>query len=693
MENTKTQAKMIALAEKTLIECCGHLSIVRTEAALKIIRETKLDEECEISALLYFPFSHNHITKEYIASAFSTEILTMVESLEKLHKVEYNNKEEEAENIRKMFFALTKDIRVIFVRLAFAEAEIDNITLFDKSKQKERAKVVLDIFAPLAARLGASNIKTSLENSAFKIIYPEKYNEIEKSVEEKFKGTNNIIAALKDYLTKTINSLGIDGEIMGRKKHIYSIYKKMMSKGSALDEIYDLIALRVLVHNLPECYSVLGKIQEELTPLPGRFKDYIATPKSNGYQSLHTTVLYNSLPVEIQIRTFDMHKSAEFGITAHWMYKEKRTKMDSLDTKLGWIRQMIDESSSMTSEEVVENFKVDIYDGEIFVQSPMGKVVHLPEKSTPIDFAYCIHSDIGNKCTGAKVNGKMVPLTSSLNNGDIVEIVTSNASKGPSRDWLKIVKTFSAKSKIKAFFKKGMKEENFKIGKNMLELAAKNQGFSFSSLCKTEWVGAIIKKYSLTDIDELFASVGNGSISANIIVNKFILQYKNEQKQKQKIAELPISKKQTNDGASSILIQGADNMLIKFAPCCNPIPGDEIVGFISQGRGLIVHRKTCQNVKYYHPERLMDVSWQRLGEGQFEASISIETSKKLSVLPLVTSLLGELKIALRSLNVLPYEKGKDLIQLTVAIKNQTELSSLISALENKSGIIKAYRNN
>ena len=442
-------------ANELLNSKCTKKSILITKDVQNIIKNTNLDEESMISATLYFPYAHNHITKDFLIEKFPTNIVTMVESLVRLHKMKLNtNKEDEAENIRRMFLAISRDIRVVFIRLAFALAEMRTIEMYSQEEKEQKATTNLEIFTPLASRLGLGKIKSELEDRSFKVLNPKIYNEIESKVNEEFKGYERIITSINNELESTLKKLNIEGKVMGRKKHIYSIYKKTVNKNYDLSQIYDFIAFRVLVNTIPECYTVLGEIQQKFIPLISRFKDYIIAPKSNGYQSLHTTVLFHSIPIEIQIRTFEMHKSAEFGISAHWMYKEKREKMNSFDTKLSHIRELVEESASMTNDELINAFKIDLYDGEIFVQTPKGKIIHLVNGSTPIDFAYAIHTDIGNRCMGAKINGKMVALSTPLKNEDIVEIITSQKAKGPSRDWLKFAKTFTARKRIKCFYNK-----------------------------------------------------------------------------------------------------------------------------------------------------------------------------------------------------------------------------------------------
>lgn len=650
------------MEEKILLEARSLQSLSATESekaiadiAEEIVKNLHLDDECILSCILYYPYIKSFIytapaEKEYklydeskrkqeedkkkkiddqrlefkrnIGTFYGENVLIFLHALKKLLEIDYKNQEEEAENIRKMFFALAKDVRVIIVKICFVLAEIKYLNQNTLNKPKDelikielKSKQVLELFAPLAARLGLSSIKSELEDISFQILHPDEYKRISDLVEVKFKEREKTVNDLKSRIKGFINELGLSGEIMGRKKHIYSINKKLKEKGVVLDKIYDLIGVRAILQTVADCYALLGKIHGSYMPLQNRFKDYIAIPKSNGYQSLHTTILFDSVPVEIQIRTQEMHKNAEFGIAAHWMYKEKRIKTDSLDEKLGWIREIMENEKAMTTEDLINSLKVDIYNGEIFVQTPKGKVLHMPENSTPIDFAYLIHSDIGNKCVGAKINGKMQPLTKPLLNGDIIEIITNPSSKGPSRDWIKVVKTPQAKSKILAFFKKEMKEENIKDGKLMFEQAIKNAGYSLSKLSEKKHIQNLLEKYNFNTIDELYSSIGYGAYSAKVICGKLINIYKSEiKKQQEKIQLSHLNREEVSSEAKEkeshiVSINGVNNLMVKFGKCCCPMEGDEIVGFISRGRGIIIHRKNCPNLSFFNPDRLIDVDW------------------------------------------------------------------------------------
>ncbi len=670
MENKVESAKKLFLNSTTPIEkqICFD--------ALKSIQTIHLDEECIISCYLYYPYiktaiyvppteaeqktfdetkrkqeeirkneieEQRKIFKESISNEYGESVLVFLHGLKKLLEIDYKTEEEEAENIRKMFFALTKDVRIILVKICFVLAEIkhynsafvdDNFTTsFNLSKEKvnpdlalknlqlqpnqeilnkatEKAKQTLELFAPLAARLGLSSIKSELEDIAFEMLYPEKYLQIKREVDKRYIEREKTVEDLKQQIKKFMRELGLSGEIMGRKKHIYSISKKLVEKGGDMDKIYDLVAVRAILTSVADCYALLGKINENFTPLQNRFKDYISIPKSNGYQSLHTTILFEGVPVEIQIRTILMHRQAEFGVAAHWMYKEKRQKQDSLDERLGWVREIMENEKNMSSEDIINSLKVDIYDGEIFVQSPKGKVLHMPENSTPIDFAYLIHSQIGNQCVGAKVNGKMQPITKPLSNGDIVEIITNPNSKGPSRDWLKVVKTNQAKSKILSFFRKEMKEENIKNGKTMFEQAIKNLGYSISKVTEKKYITALLDKYNFSEIDEMFASIGCGAYSAKVFAGKLIQVYQLDIKKQQEKFQIERIETKTTPSDKKINVKGLNNLMVKFAKCCCPIEGDDIIGFISQGRGIIIHRKQCPNVSFFDSNRLIDVEWQ-----------------------------------------------------------------------------------
>lgn len=586
---------------------------------ISILKDIGLGEDKKAEGILYFAFKNNKISLNDIENQYP-QYLESVNILNKLDNLNYTLLSEEAEKLRTMFFAITKDIRIIMLKIAFVVADLRSVDDKPDDYKKSLANSIFALFAPLSARLGLSTYKTELEDGAFKLLYKDKYDKIQAEVDNRFHKRQPIVDRLKLLTQDCLNELGIKGKIYGRKKHIYSIYKKLQSH--PLDNIYDLIAVRAIVKTVPDCYALLGRLHSKVEPLQKRFKDYIAIPKSNGYQSLHTTVIFEGFPVEVQIRTEDMHKYAEYGVAAHWIYKEKR-KHNSFDDKLAWIREMM-EDENISVEDLSNSLNQDIYDGEIFVQTPKGKVIYLPKNATPIDFAYAIHSEVGNKCVGAKVNNKIVSQTSILHNGDVVEIITNPNSKGPSRDWLKICQTSEARSKINAFFKKNMKEENIKLGKTMLENAIKDKGFSTSKLLINKNLKSILDYYNFSEDDELYANIGSGAISPKLITNKLATIYQKEIKtnlepQTRPQINLTPSEKQIN-------IKGLNNILINFAKCCQPMPGDDIIGFVSSGRGIIIHRSICPNISYFSKSRLIEANWKPIDD-KFNKTKKINNKK------------------------------------------------------------------
>ena len=569
-----------------------------------IIADLKLGDDKKLEGLLYLFLKNSIINEKYIKDNFDNNILSTIDILNKIDKINYSQQDVEAENIRKMFFAITKDIRIIMLKIAFVVVELRHSKNLLQEEQQTLANSIFSLFAPLSARLGLSTYKTELENGAFMLKDKNLYDEIQERVDKRFNKRQPIVDHLSSLVKKCMDDLGIKGKVYGRKKHIYSIYKKLQNH--PLDNIYDLVAVRALVQTVPDCYALLGRIHTIVEPYKNRFKDYISTPKPNGYQSLHTTVLFENFPVEIQIRTEEMHQYAEYGVAAHWLYKEKKNKQDNLDIRLAWLRQMM-ENENISIDELASSLGQDIYNNDIFVQTPKGKVIYMPTGSTSIDFAYAIHSEVGNKCVGAKVNGKMVPTHAELHNGDVVEIITNPNSKGPSRDWLKICKTSEARSKINSFFKKNMKEETIKLGKTMLESAIKEKGYSVSKLIQN--LSEILKQYNYTEEDELFANIGTGAIPAKGCANKLASIYQKQIKETIETPQRNTSVSFAEPTEKQIDLKGLNNILLKFANCCHPMYGDDIVGFISAGRGIIIHRRVCPNISYFRESRLIEAFW------------------------------------------------------------------------------------
>ncbi len=576
----------------------------KAEEFLKIAESMKLGLEQQLCGAVYYCFLNGKFTLEQIKTQFSETVYSTIVILDKLHKINYSQQEAEAENIRKMFFAITKDIRIIMLKIAFAIVDLRFIGYKNDEEKLSLASAIFDLYAPLAARLGLSTYKTELENGAFRLKDEKLYNDIQTQVTKRYHERQPIVDRLTALVEQCMKELNISGKVYGRQKHIYSIYKKLQDH--SLDQIYDLVAVRALVQTVPDCYALLGRLHMQVEPYKNRFKDYISTPKPNGYQSLHTTVLFEGLPVEIQIRTEEMHQYAEYGVAAHWLYKEKKNKQDTLDISLAWLRQTM-ENENVSIDELASSLSEDIYNNDIFVQTPKGKVIYLPSGSTPIDFAYSIHSEIGNKCVGAKVNGKMTPTQSELHNGDVVEIITNPNSKGPSRDWLKICKTSEARSKINAFFKKNMREDTIKLGKSMLDAAIKEKGYSVSKLMAN--IKEILNHYNFQEEDELLANIGTSAIPARTVANKLENLH---QKEIKVTLESPIRNSSIQiiePSEKQIDLKGLNNILMKFANCCHPMYGDEIIGFVSAGRGIIIHRKICPNVNYFRQSRLIEAIW------------------------------------------------------------------------------------
>ena len=572
-----------------------------------IIIENLINNKLDFNSISAYLINEH---KLYNLNIKNDDITLIVDNLKEISENNLSfNKQEEAEILRKQFIAMCKDIRVIIIKLCLVLFDAKNCKEPLSSDDKEFLLTVRNIYAPLAERLGLNKMKSELEDLCLKFLDPQIYIELEQNILLKKEENQKQIELTKNKLQGILEELNLkDAVIMARQKHFSSIYKKIKSKAVPLAKIYDLIAMRVIVNSVEECYAVLGKIHGIYKPMEGRFKDYIANPKPNGYQSLHTTIITeNSRPMEVQIRTQDMHKNSEFGVdVAHWIYKEKR-KTTELDKKLAWLREIMDSSASLNSEEFIETLKTNLYSGRIFVQTPKGKVLEFPDGACVIDFAYAIHSDIGNTCVGGKINNKMVPISTKLSNNDIVEIVTSSQCKGPSRDWLNIVKTMQARAKINAFFKKELKDDNIKNGKQIIELALKNKGISSSKVLTDENINAVLHKYAFNTPEEMFAAVGYGSLSSNQIVNKLVQEYEikeNAHKPLKSLTSLVVKK--NKDG---VLVDGDSGIMIRFAGCCNPVLGEDIIGYISRGRGVTVHKCDCLNVNYLEQERLIHAEW------------------------------------------------------------------------------------
>ena len=649
-----------------------------------------------VAAFLHDVLEDTPVTSDELEQKFGKEVLELVEGVTKLDKIKFVSAEDEqAENLRKMFFAMAKDYRVIIIKLA---DRLHNMRTLDALKPEKQIKIAtqsLKIYAPLAGRLGLSFVKCELEDLAMRYLYPDDYYELVEFIKTKSKERQQFIEKICDELKAKLQELGIEGEVNGRQKHLYGIYKKMLKQGKNIEQIYDISAVRVIVNEVQDCYTVLGAIHTMWMPLPGRFKDYIAMPKPNGYQSLHTTVITKFKETfEIQIRTYEMHRIAEYGIAAHWKYKEGKTGATKIDDQINWLREVMDtQRESSDSHEFLENIEGNVFTDEVYVFTPKGKVLNLPVGSTTVDFAYAIHSAVGNKCIGAKVNGKIVPLNTVLNTGDIVEILTTNSGKGPSRDWIKFVKTASARTKIRQYFKKEMKEENIKRGKDMLEREAKRRGYNLSELLGTAGLNYIMNRYTLSSIDDLYASVGFGGFTTNQIIVKLIDYFKRDLLSKNPVAEI---KTTSTTGKSSsgngVLIRGYDDFLVRLSHCCNPVPGDKIVGYVSRGRGVSVHCVDCPNVKNMEPERLIEAKWDDVISQNFLASLKIYCENKGGILAAVTTIISNMKISItgafaRSDN----DTGTAEITVMLEVKSTDQVEDVIKKLKTLPEVIDVHR--
>ena len=687
----------------------GEPYIIHPIEVATILAELGMDTSTIVAGLLHDVIEDTEYTYDDIKKIFGEEVANLVSGVTKITKMEYKSKEEQqADNFRKMLLAMADDIRVIIIKLADRLHNMRTLKYRKKEKQKKTAMETLDIYAPLAHRLGISKIKWELEDLSFRYIHEEEYYDLVKQVAEKRAEREIYIKNIIEEMYNKLEEAGIDSDIDGRPKHFFSIYKKMVNKNKSIEQIFDLTAIRVLVNTVKDCYEVLGIVHTIYKPIPGRFKDYIAMPKPNMYQSLHTTVIGpQGKTFEIQIRTFEMHKTAEYGIAAHWKYKEGDTsdnKEKSFENKLVWLRDMLEfQKETADAEEFIEGFKIDLFTDEIFLFTPKGVVIDLPNGATPIDFAYRIHTDIGNKCVGAKVNGKIVPLDYKLKTGEIVEVLTSNNAKGPNIDWLNIAKSNQAKSKIRSWFKKSKKEENISKGKDVFEKELKKQGVHFADIAKGETYEKFVKRNNINCMDDLYALIGLGAISAS----SFIWKLKDENKSKDekvieentnKIIEENIfkAKRKTVDNTVGITVKGVDNIMIRFAKCCNPVPGDDIMGYITKGRGVSVHRADCGNLKSLIMEdgaKVVDVSWGSSNGRAYIAEIQVKAEDIGELLTDIMGVISELNLQLNAVNAKSAKGRIAYVNIKVKIDSVDILKNLMRKIRHLKGVIDVYRVN
>ena len=689
----------------------GEPYIIHPTNVAYTIADLGLDEQTISAALLHDVVEDTDATYEDIVKEFGKEIADMVDGVTKLKQIQHASIEEnQVENYRKMFLAMGKDIRVIIIKLADRLHNMRTLEFLRPDRQIAIATETMQLYAPLANRLGLYAMKWELEDLSFKYLYPKEYEDLVKGIEQKREERLKFIQKIMDDIRIQLKKQHIDAEVTGRAKHLYSIYRKMKRDNKTLEQIYDLFALRIIVNSVKDCYAVLGVVHEMYSPLPGRFKDYIAVPKTNMYQSIHTTLLgEKGTPFEVQIRTWDMHRIAEYGIAAHWAYKEanygskKGQKVVKVqDDKLAWLRETLEWQQEMQDpQEFLETLKTELFEDEVYVFTPKGAIKVLPRGATPIDFAYSIHAEIGNKMVGAKINSKMVPIITTIKNGDIVEIITSENSKGPSMDWLKFVKSTSAKSKINSWFKKEKKEENIEKGKDSIEKELKRIGIAYSELFKTEYIAPMLERYKYKNLDDMYLAVGFGAITANRIIARMLIEYRKEHKEEtkieEKIEELSTGKKETQKASNSgIIVKGIDNCLVKLSKCCNPLPGDEIIGYITKGRGVSVHRKDCTNVSDLLKEenRIIDVKWYNdEKKSSYTVDIEIFANDRDGLLVDIMKKINDSKVKLLGINARATKERIAITDATIEIDSLESLNQLTRELRKVDSVYEVNRKN
>ncbi len=701
------KAKEFAInAHSKQLRQSGDPYITHPLAVATMLADMGMDSNTVIAGLLHDTVEDGeNITVASVKNLFGTDIAQMVDGVTKLTKSGntnlYSKEEAQAENLRKMFLATAKDVRVVIIKLADRLHNMRTLQYCNEEKRIRKSRETLNVYAPLAHRFGMGAIKCELEDLSFKYIWPDDYQNLNKQIgaqqRERMATLDN---AMKE-ISKALQAANIEAQVHGRPKHLFSIYKKLIRQNKSIEEIYDLIAVRVLVNTVSDCYAALGVIHSLWKPVPGRFKDYIAMPKVNMYRSIHTTLFSGEgMPFEVQIRTYEMHRASEYGIAAHWMYKEGRASMDDLDSKLAWLREALEmENYADTTKEFVDSIQKDFFSDYVYVLTPNGEIIDLPIGSTPLDFAYRIHTNVGNRTQHVKVNGALVRLDYKLKNNDVVEIITSpNAT--PSRDWLNIAKTQQAKAKIRQWFKKANREENIMRGKDMLADAAKRHGYALSELTKVEYFSEVLKRLNMADSDDVYAAIGYGGVTTGQVIHKLMELKKHDENQdelSQHLEQLQKdeAKPQHSSGDRGVIVKGEPNLMVRFSHCCSPLPGDDIVGYITRGRGVSIHRRDCTNMSdlMIDADRIIEVSWASNEKSTYTASIQAVATERPGILMEISQLLMSLNISIKAMNAKTDKNGLVTLQFTFDVSGAEQMNNIIKNIRKIKSVKEAYRIN
>jgi len=701
-ENLKKAFLFAQKAHKDQFRKSGEPYITHPVEVAKILINLGMEETVVIAGLLHDVLEDTNVTPLELEKEFGKDVLSLVDAITKLERLSfYPTEAYKAQNLRKMFIAMAKDIRVIIIKLADRLHNMQTLQYHEEEKRKRIAKETLEIYAPLAHRLGVWDIKWRLEDLAFRYLEPDKYHYVANKVAETRKKREEFIEKAIEIIKEELKKANIEAEVTGRAKHLYSIYQKMIRRGIEIEEMYDLLGVRIIVNSEIECYEVLGIIHNLWRPVPGRFKDYIANKKSNNYQSLHTTVIaMDGKPLEVQIRTWEMHRIAEYGVAAHWLYKEEIKKPDSFEEKLSWLRQLLEwQKELLDDQEFLDSIRSDLFEREIYVFTPKGDIIALPQGSTPLDFAYAIHTEVGHRCRGAKVNGKIVPLNHVLQNGDIVEIITSKEEGKPSRDWLNIVRTSQAKNKIKQYFKKLAREETLQKAKEILESEIKKNEdwlkevlnkdeISINDLLESSIGKNFLNEHGFKEIESFLLSLGTGEITPQQFIERFKKELKKE-------IIVTLAETEKNKLVEGLEISGLDNIMIRIAECCNPIPGDEVMGYVSKGRGIVVHRRNCPNLIHLqnrYPERVIPIEWQKLeGGGKYKTGIEIDAIDRVGLLKDLIERISQARINILDLGTKVGKDGIARIKVVIEIDNPLTFNYLMEEIKKLSDVISVRR--